>query len=485
VAREQSSVRVFNASKSDAAKLLHLGLANRGREGGGAAGLRPAISGTFGADISALDLTTLSLTDEVQADVVDGATNLGTGKFKLTDAVTSLSALAAKVQEKIRAISSTNPAFSQAVVQVNGNSLRVVSGTEKTDATITFTDTGGGSLAADIGIDGASAFENVQRYSLGVGLTRAAQTDAGAGDNGAPPSATEIIGNLDDKKGIYALEDVDIFNLLCIPLVADMDDTSALSVVSAAQAYCGTRRAFYIVDPPRSRNALDKIQDWDTNKLTPDKNSAIYFPFVTMPDPLDGFRLNAFPPSGMLAGLFARTDSNRGVWKAPAGTEATLVNAQGLAYNLTDAECGSLNKLGVNCLRQFPVYGRVAWGARTLEGNDQQASEWKYIPVRRLALYIEESLFRGTQWVVFEPNDEPLWAQIRLNVGAFMHTLFRQGAFQGSTPRDAYFVKCDKETTTQDDINRGVVNVLVGFAPLKPAEFVIIQIQQIAGQVQV
>ena len=134
--------------------------------------------------------------------------------------------------------------------------------------------------------------------------------------------------------------------------------------------------------------------------------------------------------------------------------------------------------------RQFPVYGRVAWGARTLEGNDQQGSEWKYIPVRRLALYIEESLFRGTQWVVFEPNDEPLWSQIRLNLGAFMHTLFRQGAFQGSTPRDAYFVKCDKETTTQDDINRGVVNILVGFAPLKPAEFVIIQIQQIAGQIQ-
>ena len=483
-AREQSSVRVFSASKNDAAKLLKLGLANRGREGGGAAELRPAVTGTFGTDISALDLTTLSLTEEVQVDVVDGATNLGTGKFKLDDAVSSLSALAAKVQEKIRAISSTNPALSQAIVQVNGSNLRIVSGTETTDATITFTDFGGGSLAADIGIVAASAFENVQRYSLGTGLTRAAQSDASIGDNGTPPSATEIIGNLDDKQGIYALEDVDIFNLLCIPLVADMDDTSALSVISAAQAYCRGRRAFYIVDPPRSRNSLDQIQDWNTNKLTPDKNSALYFPFVMAPDPLDNFRLNAFPPSGILAGLYARTDSNRGVWKAPAGTEATLANVQGLAYNLTDPECGSLNKLGVNCLRQFPVYGRVAWGARTLEGNDQQGSEWKYIPVRRLALYIEESLFRGTQWVVFEPNDEPLWAQIRLNVGAFMHTLFRQGAFQGSTPRDAYFVKCDKETTTQDDINRGVVNILVGFAPLKPAEFVIIQIQQIAGQIQ-
>ena len=125
----------------------------------------------------------------------------------------------------------------------------------------------------------------------------------------------------------------------------------------------------------------------------------------------------------------------------------------------------------------------MVWGARTLQGDDRLAAEWKYIPVRRLALFIEESLYRGTQWVVFEPNDEPLWAQIRLNVGAFMHNLFRQGAFQGTTPREAYFVKCDKETTTQNDINLGIVNILVGFAPLKPAEFVIIKIQQMAGQI--
>jgi len=143
-----------------------------------------------------------------------------------------------------------------------------------------------------------------------------------------------------------------------------------------------------------------------------------------------------------------------------------------------------LNLLGVNCLRTFPVFGNVVWGARTLAGADHLASEWKYIPVRRLALFIEESLFRGTKWVVFEPNDEPLWAQIRLNVGTFMHNLFRQGAFQGTTPREAYFVKCDKETTIQNDIDRGIVNILVGFAPLKPAEFVIIKISQIAGQIQ-
>ena len=131
----------------------------------------------------------------------------------------------------------------------------------------------------------------------------------------------------------------------------------------------------------------------------------------------------------------------------------------------------------------FPVNGRVVWGARTLRGADQLADEYKYVPVRRTALFIEESLYRGTQWVVFEPNDEPLWAQIRLNVGAFMQGLFRQGAFQGRTPREAYFVKCDKETTTQADINLGIVNIVVGFAPLKPAEFVVIKIQQIAGDI--
>ena len=190
------------------------------------------------------------------------------------------------------------------------------------------------------------------------------------------------------------------------------------------------------------------------------------------------------PPCGTIAGLYARTDGARGVWKAPAGIEATLTGVQSVTYTLTNAENGTLNPLGVNCVRVLPVYGSVAWGARTLRGADSMTSEYKYVPVRRVALFIEESLYRGTQWVVFEPNDEPLWSQIRLNLGAFMHILFRQGAFQGTTPREAYFVKCDKETTTQADINKGIVNILVGFAPLKPAEFVIIKIQQIAGQIQ-
>ena len=170
------------------------------------------------------------------------------------------------------------------------------------------------------------------------------------------------------------------------------------------------------------------------------------------------------------------------MWKAPAGTDASLRNAT-ITTIVNDLNNGVLNQLGVNVLRSFPVYGNLSWGARTMRGADQLAHEYKYIPVRRTALYIEESLYQGLKWVVFEPNDEPLWAQIRLNVGAFMNSLFRQGAFQGTTPREAYFVKCDRTTTTQDDINRGVVNIQVGFAPLKPAEFVVLQIQQIAGEI--
>ncbi|WP_327331180.1 phage tail sheath family protein [Calothrix rhizosoleniae] len=240
-----------------------------------------------------------------------------------------------------------------------------------------------------------------------------------------------------------------------------------------------------IVDPPSTWNDKDKAKVGIDNLGTKSDHAAVFFPRVVQPNPLLDNQLETFAPCGIVAGIFARTDTQRGVWKAPAGIDATLVGVPQLSVPLINEENGELNPLGVNCLRTFPGVGRVSWGARTLQGDDRLASEWKYIPVRRLALYIEESLYRGTQWVVFEPNDEPLWAQIRLNIGAFMNNLFRQGAFQGSTPQDAYFVKCSSETTTQNDINLGIVNIIVGFAPLKPAEFVIIKIQQIAGQIAV
>jgi hypothetical protein len=260
-------------------------------------------------------------------------------------------------------------------------------------------------------------------------------------------------------------------------------------VYHAALTYCVQRRAMLIVDPPVTWNSATAAAASDVTTdvgVSGDaaRNAALYFPRVIQADPLREGQLDTFVPCGLVAGTMARTDTQRGVWKAPAGVDAAVTGSQGLAINLTDAENGQLNPLGINCLRAFPVVGRVLWGARTLRGADQLADEYKYISVRRLALYIEESLYRGTQWVVFEPNDAPLWAQIRLNVGAFMQNLFRQGAFQGRTPREAYFVKCDRETTTQNDINLGMVNIVVGFAPLKPAEFVIISLQQMAGQIQ-
>jgi phage tail sheath protein FI len=194
-----------------------------------------------------------------------------------------------------------------------------------------------------------------------------------------------------------------------------------------------------------------------------------------------GGKVDAFPPCGAVAGVIARTDMKRGVFKAPAGLSATLSSTNGLKVKMTDDEIGLLNSIGVNCLRSFPGRGPVVWGARTLKVSDQLSDDYKYVPVRRLALFIEESIFRGTQWVVFEGNDDPLWTQVRLYVGAFMQRLFRQEAFQGSSSKEAYFVKCDSSTTTQDDINRGIVNIVVGFAPLQPAEFVVISIQQICN----
>jgi phage tail sheath protein FI len=296
-------------------------------------------------------------------------------------------------------------------------------------------------------------------------------------DDFTPPNAET------NKEGLYALENTDLFNILCIPPFSAATPTVDPALVSSAAAYCEKRRAMFLVDPPATWTTTAQAKSGVGLVGTNSKNAALYFPRLRKPNPLRDNMIEDFVPCGAVAGIFARTDSSRGVWKAPAGLEATLVGVPQLSVPLTDPENGELNPLGINCLRSQGPAGRVVWGARTLQGDDRLASEWKYVPIRRLALFIEESLYRGTQWVVFEPNDEPLWSQIRLNVGAFMHNLFRQGAFQGSTPRDAYLVKVDKETTTQNDINLGIVNIVVGFAPLKPAEFVIIKIQQLAGQI--
>jgi phage tail sheath protein FI len=302
------------------------------------------------------------------------------------------------------------------------------------------------------------------------------------GEAGEAPNDAAFLGNQANKTGINQLLKTDIFNVLNI--TGPQGQPGA--VLNAALQLALDRRAMLLVDPPTAWSTVNAAATGDL-PVTGDsaRNAAVYFPNVVVPDPMRAGTLQEFAPAGTVAGVWARTDVQRGVWKAPAGTEASLNGVRGPSIVTTDLENGRLNPRGINVLRQFPVTGNVVWGARTLRGADQLADQWKYLPVRRTALFIEESLFRGTQWVVFEPNDEPLWASIRLNVGAFMNTLFRQGAFQGRTPQQAYLVKCDAENNPQNDIDRGIVNILVGFSPLKPAEFVIVHIQQLAGQIQV
>jgi uncharacterized protein len=308
------------------------------------------------------------------------------------------------------------------------------------------------------------------------------------GDDSDELDAATYLGSEADKTGLYALDKADLFNVLCIP-PDTRDGNLDASIYPQVLEYCYKRRAILIVDPPiewaekKETAAAEAKKNIDTLGISGDyaRNAMLYFPRVMEADPLRESQPDTFPGCGIVAGIMARTDATRGVWKAPAGLDATLNGIRGLQANLTDAENGLLNPLAINCLRTFPTVGSVLWGARTMRGADQLADDYKYLPVRRLALYIEETLYRSTKWAVFEPNDEPLWSQLRLNIGTFMHDLFRQGAFQGQKPSDAYFVQCDSSTTTQSDINKGIVNILVGFAPLKPAEFVVIYLQQMAG----
>lgn len=279
--------------------------------------------------------------------------------------------------------------------------------------------------------------------------------------------------------------EVDLFNLLVLPRDSGHNEADARALWGPASNFCQQKRALLLMDPPASwvdhNSATDMATGVNTLRVGLAKQyAALYFPNVVI---REGGKEVVVGPSGAIAGLMARIDAARGVWKAPAGIEADLRGVLGVQRRFSDPENGVMNQRAVNTIRVFPN-GIVCWGARTMDGDDTFGSEYKYVPVRRLALFIEESLYRGMKWAVFEPNDEPLWAQIRLNVGAFMHDLFRQGAFQGATPREAYFVRCDSTTTTQNDINLGIVNVIVGFAPLKPAEFVILYLQQMAGQIQ-
>jgi uncharacterized protein len=286
--------------------------------------------------------------------------------------------------------------------------------------------------------------------------------------SGAQISAPTLEGQ---KRGLWALEKADLFGLLCIPPVQGVD--IGRQTRDAATAYCARRRALFIADPSSSwQSAAQAKAGLQAGFMTRSAHAALFFPFVKAPDQ------RSVAPCGAVAGVLARTDAAQGVWKAAAGRDATLKGVSGPTVALNAAQSAELNELGINCLRSLPGYGTVVWGSRTLAGITQPLPEWKYVPVRRLASLIEESIARGTRWVTFEPNDEPTWAKLRLRVGDFLHGLFKRGAFAAWKVQEGYYVKCDRSMMTQGDIDAGLVTIEVGFAPLKPAEFVVIRIQQ-------
>jgi hypothetical protein len=328
---------------------------------------------------------------------------------------------------------------------------------------------------------------------------RQQERDAGVNDGGEltqddfTPDDDEF-----EQQGLYALDRVDLVNLVCIPPYRTSPADPTQQEVDAelwpiAASYCSRRRALLLVDAPvfwHTPAGQAKLQHGPTSLIASDlgvtgvlaRNAALYYPRLRYPNPLRGGAVETFASCGAVAGVFARTDSKRGVWQSPAGTEATLVGVESLSVCVGESETSRLHLAGINCLRCFPGSSPILWGARTLVCGESARDEYQFIPVRRLALHLEESLYRGTQWAAFEPNAEPLWAELRRCIGAFLQDLFRQGAFAGRTPAEGYVVKCDKETTTPADVKRGLVTVQIGFAPLRAGEFVTLKIHQLAGQ---
>jgi uncharacterized protein len=499
----QGDVRIASSpdTNDDLAKFLMLGEVNGGTEVGSHAHRRPAPTGvtlrtTTLADLNAFadlaqDQITRVVLDELDASgslvatpgvqvAVDLITNTATDARMWNDSGTTLDpnvhyrGLREKlglIRDAVNTYRANNASKFFWNAEVWGSRLAFIP-TRRDDNDIT-------TVFATSPADVASSFNlNVRHYSVGPNATAGFQQNGVAGSNGGAPSSARY----DDA---YTIADskIDLFNLLVLPPDSEPAPGATLEDLwPAASVFCQKRRAFLVMDsPPGWDSTQDASTGVDALRVGLVKDfSAMYFPRVQVNE--NGLRRN-LGPAGAMAGLYARIDSSRGVWKAPAGTEADLRGVMGVDVKMSDAENGQINPVGVNAIRLFPN-GIVSWGARTMDGSDIFASEYKYVPIRRLALFIEESLYRGLKWVVFEPNDIGLWAQIRLNVGAFMQDLFRKGAFQGSKPSEAYFVKVDEETTTQNDRNLGIVNIWVGFAPLKPAEFVILYLQQMAGQLE-
>jgi uncharacterized protein len=473
------------AAQLDIAKRLGLGAVHGGVEVGTHAPSRPAPAGlvsrldntagavtallNFGAATKA-SLTSVGVGVVRPFTVLAAAITYPSGAGNLNEGTRSVDPSLLNVRENLEAIANAMSAGSndwRAVV----HGLRLV-------LLPRFGDASAGAGATFVSVADLTAADQIYE---GVTGRRAAEA-LGGGTDGAMPQPGDY-----DQAYARIDEQVDLFNLLVLP--RSFEDTPGPASVrstlwGAASAFCQRKRAFLLVD-------AEPVQETTEGMLAaigPLRNgvakdhAAVYWPRVTIN--AGGVRKH-IDPSGSIAGLMSRIDGSRGVWKAPAGLEGDLRGVLGVSVALSDTQNGLLNPQAINVIRSFPN-GIVSWGARTMDGFDNSGNtDYRYVPPRRLALFIEESLIRGLRFAVFEPNDEPLWGQIRLAAGAFMNGLFRRGAFAGRTASDAYFIKADDETTTQTDINLGIVNVLIGFAPVKPAEFIVIRLQQKAGQVQV
>jgi phage tail sheath protein FI len=498
------SVVVTSAAQADATRVLELGNAAGGLELGRYSRFRPQASGfTFelhsrgsGSFADNSDLARLiDFAQATRANLTTWTFNDGSGSPAYSSVVAfpgpgttflagGISAAGAGSLRNTAAHLDTLVAAIAAMVgqawTVRRTGYRITLsptfGTSNTGITAALSSTTYDLGAAAVGLASAARAANVQAYSLGASGTGNYQTPGAPGNNGGVPAPVDY-----NAAFSTAEREIDIFNLLCLPRADGQTDDQRQLIWGSASAFCQRERALLIVDPRSDWSNVDAAAAGIVNVRlgAVTDHAAIYWPRIRVASttvPID--------PGGTVAGIMARTDTRRGVWKAPAGLEASIIGATGLEFRISDPDNGTTNPQAINTLRQFPG-GAVIWGARTMAGFDNSGeNDYKFIPVRRTALFIEESLYRGLKFAVFEPNDERLWQQIRLACGAFMQNLFRQGAFQGSKASEAYDVRCDATTTTQNDINLGRVNVTVAFAPLRPAEFVVLTVRQLAGQVQ-
>ena len=475
------------APEDDITAALGLGLAQGGTEVGAHAHLRPRPNGILAPDVQeggafdpvgamlALGATAPAATVAITGAVLPmSATPVAyaaaSPRFDEEGGERRISLVTAKLEAIARAVSSSTHEW---IATVRGGRLQLLPSAGVANSGFGHAlALGGAAFPGDVAAYGLRETSAALRPAApGPFVTRQLGTDAS--DPGVPRGA-------DYDAAFEAIDrSIDVFNLLILPRSA-RDEGAREAVWPAASTFCQRKRGFLLVDPPRTFTTRDEVSRRIValRRGVVTDHAAVYWPCVRL---ASGARVD---PSGSVAGLMARVDASRGVWKAPAGTEATLRGVVGVETPMSDPDNGVINPLAVNAIRSFPN-GIVVWGARTLAGFDSSgADDYRYVPVRRLALHIEESLFRGLRFAVFEPNDTPLWRQIRLAAGAFMNNLFRRGAFAGQRAEDAYYVKCDAETTTPNDVALGIVNVVVGFAALKPAEFVVLQLQQMAGQVQ-